>query len=248
MPIDFHADHARHDLSLIAGHAAGDLSASQRLEADSILASCSECTEVRHDLLAIAAATRVLPVLATAPRDFRLTAEQAARLRRGSWLRTLLRPFGATRSAVRPLAAAFTTLGIAGLFVATAMPAVMGPAAAGTSGQERDSQTIAAPGAGGGYVPQAAATDAAYAAQGSPDAQPLATRLSQEDGKNGGATEPPYVAIAGSGQSPTTDLGSGQSTTTRLSLGTTALAAGSLALLGIGLLLFGLRIAGRRVR
>ena len=248
MPTDFLANHARHDLSLIAGHAAGDLSASQHLEADSVLASCTHCAEIRDDLVAIAAATRALPALATAPRDFRLTNEQAARLRRGSWLRTLLRPFGTTRSVVRPVAAAFTTLGIAGLFVATAMPAVLGPMAAGTTGQERDSQTVAAPGAGGAYVPQAAATDAGFAAQGSPEAQPLATRLSQEDGKNG-ATEPPYVAIAGGVQSPTTDdLSSPGATSTRLSLGSSALVAGSLALLGIGLVLFGLRFAGRRVR
>ena len=58
-----------------------------------------------------------MPAPATLVGDLRLAPEQAARLRRGSWLRGFLRPFGAAGSPVRPAAAAFTSLGLVGLVI-----------------------------------------------------------------------------------------------------------------------------------
>src|SRR5262245_43957955 len=148
-------DHARHDLDLIAAHVAGDLSDLERVRADQLLQSCTSCAELRRELIAIAAATRALPRMASAPRDFRLTVDQAARLRRGSWLRRVLEPFARTRSAVRPMAAALTGLGFAGLLVANLSllgGVASAPAPAGN-----------ALGGGGAFVPTAAGAPGASA-------------------------------------------------------------------------------------
>src|SRR5690242_18373452 len=123
------ADHAFHDLDLIAASIDGDLPDPQRAAADDLAAACATCADLRRDLVALAAATRALPRSATAPRDFRLDAEQAARLRHRGLLRRLLRPLAAPGAAARPMAAAFTTLGLAGLLVANILPSLLGGAA-----------------------------------------------------------------------------------------------------------------------
>ena len=257
-----HADHAHHDVVLIAGHAAGDLSDSDRATADALLSGCEPCAELRRDLVAIAAATRSLPAPALPARDFRLDPAQADRLRRGSRLRGLLRPFASTRSAVRPMAAAFTSLGLAGLFVATVLPGMFGSAASAPA-QERD-QFV-----GAGAPAPTAAPAATSAVQAAPESSggilgPVAagpTRsaydyLYRTAGPGGEGTDksddtstqyPPVAVGAGATHDAFLD-GGGE----RLSLASAPtinpLIAGSLALLGIGLLLFGLRFAGRRLR
>lgn len=248
-------DHPTHDLPLVAAHAAGDLLESDRTRAEALLQSCPDCADLHRDLLAIAAATPSLPAPAARTRDFQLTPEHAVRLRRGSWLRAALRPFGATRSAVRPMAAAFTGLGIAGLLVAAALPGLAGGSAA-TIGPERDTTsgaaypaaTAAAAVAPGAPVPQAGAPspfpgDDAINAHGSgvPQATDTAAKAGSttatggefgisggQDGSVGGVASGPGDASASSPPN--------------------LLALGSLALLAIGLVLFGLRFAGRRVR
>jgi anti-sigma factor RsiW len=97
-----------------------------------LLAACTECADLYADLVALATA---LPTAATPrrTRDFTLTAADAERLRpRG--LRAWLARIGSPRDALsRPLAIGFTTLGLAGLLVATA-PSVLPMAGAGGSG------------------------------------------------------------------------------------------------------------------
>ena len=242
MPTPQHADHAQHDASLIAGHAAGDLVDSARTRAEALLAECSACADLRRDLVAIAAAARSLPAPAALTRDFRLTPEQAASLRRGSWLRSLLRPFSAPGGALRPMAAAFTSLGVAGLFVATMLPALVGTMALGPA--ERDTATGAgAPGPGG-----------TAGLQNAP-AAPAATidnlfgQASDPDGKaEDGSGEPPRIAVE-AGASPAA-LGGGRQNQSPTAVGPTVspLVAGSVALVVMGLVLFGLRYAARRVR
>src|SRR6185437_10228463 len=119
------SEHAQHDLELIAGHAAGDLSHPDQTRADALLGSCASCADLRRDLVAIAQATRTLPAL-PAPHDFQLSEAQAASLRRGGWIKSLLRRFAAPGSAVRPVAMAFTSLGLAGLLVTNILPALLG--------------------------------------------------------------------------------------------------------------------------
>ena len=233
-------DHDNHDLSLVAGHAAGDLVGSQAVAASALLAECATCDEVHRDLVAIAAASRALPNLARAPRDFRLTAEQAEQLRRGSWLRGLLRPFASPRSATRPLAAAFTSFGVAGLLVAAFLPGLIGSAAMPAS---RDAAE-GAPAATGG----AAFGPADPFSAGGPQAVSNAT----EDPNIRVDAQESGMDLAG-GVGTTTDGGTkskaGEASGTNAAAGgPTPLLAGSVGLLLVGVSLFGLRLAARRVR
>jgi len=113
--------HLDHDTILVAALAAGDLADLPRADAEALVAACTECATLHADLVAIATATHALPA-PIRTRDYRLTAEQAERLR-PSGIRGWLAAFGSSRLAVsRPLAVAFTTLGIAGLLL-SAIPA-----------------------------------------------------------------------------------------------------------------------------
>ena len=244
-------DHATHELALIAGHAAGDLAISERVRADALLQSCTACTDLRRDLIAIAAATRALPTIASAPRDFRLDAAQAARLRRVSWLRTLLRPFGAAQSGVRPMAAALTSLGLAGLLVTTILPGLFGSAASAPASER---------GLSGGGLP---------AATSAPAQMPVAAGSSAGAGEvraAGQPSTPAYDNLTGMKASlepndmpgePAAGLpGSHAPSSVQMSAAGADVSSpspnpilvGSLALLAIGLALFGLRFAARRVR
>lgn len=243
------ADHVSHDLALIADHAAGDLSDSDRVRADALLSSCNPCADVRRDLVAIAAATRALPARAMPDRDFRLAPERAERLRRGSWLRAALRPFASSGSAVRPMAAAFTSLGLAGLLVAIVIPSLFGSAGAPADAQF---ESVTGPGASAGAAAPPAATQEAVAPQAAESSNDRAVDAATGApgqvlaGAKNSPTSAPLVAAAGG---ETNDLDAPRD----LAIASTGpavnpLIAGSLGLLLVGLLLFGLRIASRRLR
>ena len=272
------SDHARHDATLIAGHAAGDLTDTDRARADALLSDCGACGDLRRDLVAIAAATRSVPAPATIARDLRLTPEQADRLRRGSWLRTLLRPFGAAGTPIRPMATAFTSLGAVGLVVGITMSSGAGIAGAPTSlsGQERHNPLPMASAAAGAGAPSAApmapTVDAAaedgyelqivrhsdgtiyevwvsngssYLATTPPPAVAQGMSSANPTGGDAAATE---VALGGANDGGTPTRDTDDLTARLMSQPPNPLIAGSLALLGIGLLLFGLRLASTRVR
>jgi anti-sigma factor RsiW len=226
--------HPQHDPFLIAGLAADDLSPAERTRATALTDACAACEALHADLRALAQATRTLPA-PPAPRDFRITADQAARLRRTGWLATLLRPFTGVRSPARPLATTFTTLGLIGVFVATVLPGIAGGAASMTAPE-------ADPGAAGAPAFGAGAT-AAPAPQLGP-----ASSAGADDGvgtkDNVEASAAPGVAQAGGDR----DLGS--DTDGRIDDPTPAnlMLIGSGALLAAGIVLFGLRLAARRLR
>lgn len=130
--------HDRHDLELVARAAAGDLDPGDARTARNLLASCDACAVVAADLRAIASATRELGSAAAraastaAPRDFRLTAGEAARLRRRGFLdRAGLSAWGARRA--RGFGGALVTLGLVGLLVSAGLPAFSGGASAPAS-------------------------------------------------------------------------------------------------------------------
>ncbi len=251
-------DHDRHDLALIAAHAAGDLSDTERAAADVLMTACETCADLRGDLVAIAAATRSLPAPMAANRDFQLEPAQAERLQRGSWLRNILRPFGTQRSVVRPLAAAFTSLGVAGLFIALTLPTVLVPYAApgaferqGLAVQSDASvvaglpkPTSALDGQLGPLRPVAASSDTDFhgnAGEGS---------SSGKDGETPeNATGVPPVANAGGAATPAPVVL--EDRVARLAAQDpimNVLVLGSTFLLAFGLLLFGIRLAARRLR
>lgn len=245
--------HALHDAHLVAGHAAGDLSDSERARAQALIERCRPCADLHRDLISIAAATRALPNLATAPRDFRLDAEQAARLGRGSWLRAALRPFGSPRSVARPMAAAFTSLGIAGLFVVTIMPGLLGS----TASMAPQREGVGAAGPGSTFEPAAAPDRGSVAglgndesgmpifAAGSPrpgDADPDDTKVDPVP------TDGSEAVDAGGVATPGVDFQSGGEQRALTSAPVNPVLLGSMGLLAVGLLLFGLRYAARRIR
>ena len=112
-------DHARHDLLLVAEAAdrGGRLPVAQ--------AACPDCQALHADLVTLAAAlpTAALPAR---PRDYILSPADAERLRPAGW-RRFLGAIGTSRDVVtRPLAIGLTTLGLAGLLVATVPGALTG--------------------------------------------------------------------------------------------------------------------------
>ena len=124
------AAHERHDLLLVAAYASDDLDGAARTAAEELVAGCSGCADLATDLRALARATHDLPP-ARRPRDFFLTPADAERLRpRG--LRRLLAAFAAPTLPIRPLATGLTTLGVAGLLLAS-LPGILplGGAASG---------------------------------------------------------------------------------------------------------------------
>lgn len=140
--------HDTHDRLLVAARAAGDIAGPELDRADALLAACEACRVLHAELLAIAAATHHLPAPVRPPAiDFRISPDRASDLARGGLWRQLLRPFGRSGSpAIRPLAAAFTTLGLAGLMLAALPNLQLGSAGSGdltTIGQSIETPNLA---------------------------------------------------------------------------------------------------------
>ena len=181
--------HGTHDLDLIAGLAAGDLTGAEVARAEALVRSCGDCALIAEDLRAIATSVRMVGSAfsaggAPAPRDFRLTAEDAARLRRGSGSRSIWR--FAPRSWMRGAGVALATFGLAGVLISAAPINFLG--AGGTA-------------AG---VPSSAGNDLGFTAaslqpqQQAPDATSPAIKASDQPERNlaVGGVEPPEAALA----------------------------------------------------
>jgi hypothetical protein len=105
--------HARHDRFTISAALGGGA-------LPGTVATCPACGALHADLLALRDAVRYA-WLPTLPRDLRLPAVTAERLRPSGW-RGLVRAIGSSRDAVtRPLAISLVGLGLAGLLL-TALP------------------------------------------------------------------------------------------------------------------------------
>lgn len=125
MPLAPHSPAAEapdHD-SLMVAFDAGDLAGAEFRAAESLAASCTGCVALVHDLAAIRGAMTALPV-PPRRRDYRLTAEDAARLRPSGW-RRLLEWLVAPGSTVRPLATGLATLGVVGLLLTSGLPSLL---------------------------------------------------------------------------------------------------------------------------
>jgi hypothetical protein len=113
--------HAAHDLEAIAAFAdqrADSQTTSERERATSLVATCSSCAALHADLVTLAAA---IPAGTTPPRprDFRLSPDDAARLRPAGWRRWLAGIGSPRDTLTRPLALGLTTLGLVGLLIGT---------------------------------------------------------------------------------------------------------------------------------
>jgi hypothetical protein len=234
--------HSSHDLVLLAAATDRDADPTTRSAAADQVAACAECAALAAELRSLALGLAHLPASRPVPRDMRITAEQAARLRRGGLWRRLLRPFSAEGlPSLRPLAAALTTLGLAGILL-TALPLGFGSGGAAlvdprldTVGNAVDGRSTAAPAA-------------APAASGAAEQHGL-------DGKGYNASAGPSAAAApGSATSGpgTGDTAERSSAAPHAGLPNTApqlspLAWVSLGLVGFGLGLFALLFVARRI-
>jgi anti-sigma factor RsiW len=153
--------HAGHDQLLLARLYGGDLDASERDRALGLLADCPDCAALFADLGAIARGTAALPV-PPRPRDFTLTASDAARLgavrrRLPAFLRPELR---------RSFGGVLAALGLVGVVLTGGFSAFGGAAGTTSSDQSNRNSLAADQGAAGGVAslaaaPQAAASSAA---------------------------------------------------------------------------------------
>jgi hypothetical protein len=233
------AAHAAHDLSTVAALAARahDLDDATTASARRQVAECTACADVLADLLTL---QTVLPTTSTPtrPRDFRLTPADAARLHRTGW-RRFLGFFGSARDGFsRPLAIGFTTLGLAGLLVATVPTLYMGAGGAASGPSE-----VLAP--VGNALPAASAAPSAAASMEAYSSE----RIGMEAPAGAGGAEPADSVDGGvfSGAEPgVTDI-AGDLAIRDDATGLSALFVLGGVLLIAGLGLFGLRWSARRL-
>jgi hypothetical protein len=254
--------HATHDLVLLAAAADRHADAGLRSAAEAQLAACPDCAALASDLRSLAAGLADLPSSRPAPRDMRLSVEQASRLRRGRLWRVLLRPFGtAGLPGLRPLAATLTTLGLAGLLM-TAIPLGLG---AGSASMALPGSRAVDTNAGEAGVPGGSVTPAAAASSSTaygPDATPTTPQAAESQAPasldSAGAQASPgavFSDVAVKGATGSDSHGyltnAPPSSTTRDAAsplgGVPPLAVVSVALLAVGLALLSLRAVARRV-
>ena len=228
--------HLRHDALLIAAHASNDLAPADAEQVEGWLRDCRHCAALHADLRSLSSALATLPKTANAPRDFRLSPAQATRLRGGPWWRRLARSVAAPRGIGRPLATAFTTLGLVGILVGSLPVGMLG--LTGTAG-ERTLFSQENDGAGG-PAPAASPDDT--------DAQQYPVQGSDDVGEGA------YSGGAGPSAAPSTDTRDDttkevvtDSTQDGESAGVSPVIALAGAFLAIGLGLFAVRRFGRRL-
>jgi hypothetical protein len=255
------AEHARHDLSIVAVLAARptDLDEKDSAAARAQVASCSTCADALADLVAL---RTTLPETATPPRprDFRLTPADAQRLHRSGW-RRFLGYFGSPRDGFsRPLAIGLTTLGLAGILLATIPSTFIGGSGAAAPANEAApiQQAAPAPAASvpstdrtalGAALPSAAASALTEVAAAAPSASTVvggaAPGTSTEAAS---ASADIQVFTGGNPDEVAPDLTGGSDSSLRADatdLSTLLVVGGVLLIAGLGL--FALRWSGRRL-
>ena len=237
--------HVDHDLLVIAAGTDPDADPAARAAAAHLAASCTECDELARDLRAIAAGLHSLPrsIPAPAARDFRISPDQARRLQRGSGLRRILRPFGpGGMPSLRPLSAAFATLGVAGLLFTLVLP---GMTNLGMSSGAAPQAVSAPAGAGDAaasiqITKENASTDGPAAAPGAAFASPVAAASPGSLDFRNSQTLQPVQQLRSQNTATPTSIASVSTWSPTAVL--------SVVLLAIGVLLFVLRLAAYRLR
>jgi hypothetical protein len=227
-------DHTSHDPLLIAAYAAGDADGAELVRAQALVDACDRCARLAADLGAIAAATPSAAV-PRRPRDFRLRPVDVETARADGLAARVRASLESFRRSLVPVGAGLATIGLAGLLLAGTSGLVGGQVATVLS-------TVGSSVGGPGY-----AADRDASAGGGPKPLPAASALAPEG--------PTTVAGAGGGQGES--LATAKATTgteagpvpssSSAPAGPPPLVVGSIALLGLGIVLFGLgRIARSR--
>ena len=209
------SNHANHDLELIAAFAAGDTTGADLVQAQRNVDGCVACAALHADLVAIASALPSLPA-PIRPRDFRLTTDDARRLR-PSGLRGVLAAFASPRfSFATPLGTGLAALGLAGVLVASGGLPIGGatgdPAALRDTGT-RTADTLVQPEGSAEAQAPAAGIDATSvprenAVAGAAQSSLKPVQVPGADGRAGGLSEGP-AATAGPAGAPGEDATGG---------------------------------------
>jgi len=229
-------EHAIHDLTLVAAMSAREhgLAPGELAQAKALLASCDACADLLAELTSIAAAVPTAAIPGR-PRSFTLTTADAERLRPAGW-RRFFKAIGSARDGITfPIAMGLTTLGMAGLLVAT-IPTLGGSSPIDTmSGAGAPSAAAAAPGS----APAAAESTDSLAMSAEPGQSG-----DQEGGVfTGGDDEGDAAASPGDRNSASAEEIAIRDDPTGLSV--LVVVAGALLILGLGL--FALRWSARRL-
>jgi hypothetical protein len=240
-----------HDETLVVRLAAEDLAARELEVVRAQVADCPACAELLADLLSIAAATARLPG-PQRTRDFRLTEDDAARLRPAGW-RGLLARLGSPGFAfVKPLAGGLAALGVAGLILASLPSAFMSSSAGSIPNAFSDSGT-------GGAAPSQGAPAPAFGPDSSGDGRMTTSAPLTAPGASGGvgvASEGGPKSGSGAPEAAAVPTASDDGTPDDLSFARDRVAAAeppspllvlSVILLAAGIVLGGLRLIGRRL-
>lgn len=195
-------EHAAHDRLLVVRFVAGDVTEAEADAARELLSSCPECRLLASDLRRIAPATADLP---TPPRtrDFRISPEEAARLRGSALGRWRARLSGGLDGAsgrlvpLQRLAAAAVAIGLVMAVVTSPVgvpgltPGAAAPPSAGraVSGGEGSASTV-------GLSPAAAPTAAPAASAARPAAMAAASAAASPGSGAAAAPEGPLAAAA----------------------------------------------------
>jgi hypothetical protein len=140
------SEHARHDQLLMARLAGDDHDPSERSTAEALRSACAECRQLHDDLRTLMQATADLPI-PRRHRDFRLSPEQAARLR-GSWRdRVMERLAAPSLGVLQPLAGAAMAIGLT-LLVVNSLPFGFGQSSGATASPQAAPVPAAEVGAG----------------------------------------------------------------------------------------------------
>ena len=196
--------HALHDEELVAAYAVDADAADEPARAQGLLERCATCRELHADLIAIGStfkAARTADALAAvrpAPRDFRLTASDAVRLRGGNALQRWAARFVDGLAAFgRPVGASLAALGVVGLLVGTVamgqvdLAPMAGPTAGGAAGAPGATFEIA-----GNEAAQSPTTDRTVAGPAASSRDDLGSKATGTDSATTGAA--PWLVSVGS--------------------------------------------------
>ncbi len=201
------ARHALHDEELVAAYAVDGDAAEDPAKARTLIERCTTCRDLHTDLVGIGVAVRAagtaeaVAAVRSAPRDFRLTATDAVRLRGDNALqRVAARLVDGIASFGRPVGASLATLGVVGLLVGTATLGSIGAAPA-SAPQDGTGAPAAAPTTEGalGYQPESSATTDRSGASPQPrdSSEDIVTQVAPEDGASASSSGVPWL-FAGS--------------------------------------------------
>jgi hypothetical protein len=204
-PIGHNPGHARHDQLLVVRFGAGDATGTDAEEARALTQSCTDCAQIAADIRLLQTSMSALPT-PRRTRNFRLTAEDAERLRGSAFDRFLRRLAMPQLGVLRPVAGVALALGLTITAVGAGLPSSFLPQAPGAP-VNKGGQVTSAQGA-----PTASGTGQLMPVQlGAP---PTSERDTNAPGDQQGPSAPPAPSVAATEAAPPVFSASGSDSAT----------------------------------